>query len=147
MASAVTDFNAAVNAFPIFFRGTPRQALAIHSSANHLNKVIANTTTDINGIPSKFSDSQAQDLFGYLHHLEPSFLESLSGIATRKPALDLVRDARPLIKQDLATMKERCDDFMDAFISHAPSSVLVQARAMKTGVDSMFKTLLGLYGM
>ncbi|KAG6883853.1 hypothetical protein C0992_007599, partial [Termitomyces sp. T32_za158] len=71
-------------------------------------------------IASKFSDAEAQDLFDYLHYLEPSFLEALTGITTRKPAIGQIKDVQPLIKQDLATMKKSADDFMNAFISHAP---------------------------
>ncbi|KAG6865422.1 hypothetical protein C0993_008041, partial [Termitomyces sp. T159_Od127] len=119
MASAVMGLGSAVNRVSPLF-GTRSQVKAVHYSSSALNGVIANTTSDINGIASQFSDDEARQLFYTLQDLKTTFFQSLIGIATRKLAIELIPDVSALIKEDIETMKQRCVDFMDAFISHAP---------------------------
>ncbi|KAG6867882.1 hypothetical protein C0993_009843 [Termitomyces sp. T159_Od127] len=141
MASAVMGFGTAVNRVSPLF-GTRSQVKALHYSASALNDVIAKTTDDIDAIASQFSDDDARQLFDALQSLQPSFFKSLIGIATRKLAIGLIPDVSALIKEDIKTMKQRCVDFMDAFISHAPPSVLDEAQAMKASVITLFSSLL-----
>ncbi|KAG6860688.1 hypothetical protein C0995_008601 [Termitomyces sp. Mi166 len=146
MGPAVNSFSAAVHGFSIF-GGTVEQAMTIHTSAKILNNVIVNTTNDINSLSSQFSLADSQQIFGNLQALEPSFLQSVTGLIARKLAFEFLplEDFPVLIEQDLEKMKTSADNFLDALTTHVPTSVQTPAGVMKSTVDSVFSIALDVY--
>lgn len=99
---------------------------AIHSDATTLNTTIASATTDVKAVPTPVAESDADTIIGDVEAFEPTIIDALTVIITKKPLFDALPlgGVSALVSSDLVALNASTSGFGAALIAAAPVSLL-----------------------
>ncbi|KAJ7885604.1 hydrophobic surface binding protein [Mycena leptocephala] len=123
-------------------------ALGIHSAAGSLESILNKATSDVKATGA-VSEADATTILHSVEALEPTILDSLSQISTKRAAFVNIgiSNRRPsaLVKADLQTLKTDTDAFANALIAAAPADLKAEAMTILTNVDNGFNSAIAAY--
>ncbi|KAJ7839179.1 hydrophobic surface binding protein A-domain-containing protein [Mycena leptocephala] len=142
ISSQVTTLDNNIKAFPgsaVVFQG-------IHSAAGNLESILNKATSDVNATGA-VSEADAMTILHSVEALEPTILDSLSQISTKRAAFDSqpISGLSALVKADLQTLKTDTDAFANALIAAAPADLKAEAMTILTNVDNGFNSAIAAY--
>ncbi|KAK7445737.1 hypothetical protein VKT23_014732 [Stygiomarasmius scandens] len=145
IATQVTTLDNNINAFPNS-GGSLTQALAIHTAAQNLLTSVNSATTDVQGTTG-VSESDGQTIIGIVNGFEPTIIDALNAIITKKPAFDALPlgGVSALVKQDLGQLGTATSNLEVALINQAPSDLKSQAQSIQAAVDAAFAKAQAAY--
>ncbi|KAF8891481.1 hydrophobic surface binding protein A-domain-containing protein [Gymnopilus junonius] len=146
ISTQTTALDNAINAFPNT-GGSLVSALAIHNDAVSLGSAIDQGTSDVSGAPQPFSETDGSAILTAVQGFEPTILDALTAIVTKKPAFQAlpIGGIPALVLQDLQNLNTSAFNFEAALIAAAPADLVPTATSVKAAVDAAFATAIAAY--
>ncbi|THU86305.1 hydrophobic surface binding protein [Dendrothele bispora CBS 962.96] len=145
IATQVNNLDNSIKAFPDS-GGSLSSALTIHTAAQKLVTSLNTANTDVKGTTG-VTDSDGQTILDLVKNFEPTIIDSLNNIVTKKAAFDALPlgGVSSIVKQDLGQLSTATEALETSLISEAPASLKSQAQDIQSSVDAAFAKAQAAY--
>ncbi|KAJ7844170.1 hydrophobic surface binding protein [Mycena leptocephala] len=143
ISSQVTTLDNSIKAFP---GSGLAGALGIHSAAGTLQTTLNNATSDVKATGA-VSESDGTTILHSVEAFEPTILDALSQIATKKASFDAqpIGGLSALVLQDLKNLNASTNAFSNALIAAAPADLKTEATTIVTNINAGFASAIKAY--
>ncbi|KAJ7840251.1 hydrophobic surface binding protein A-domain-containing protein [Mycena leptocephala] len=124
------------------------QALVIHTDLTNVETALSTATTDLLATSEgALSEGDAKAVLVLLEAIEPVFLDALSKLSMKAPEFvgTPLSSVRALILQDLKTLQNDTDVFLEGIIAAVPPDLKAEAQAILDAINDGFNRLIPIF--